>query len=98
MKGSVTNLNMDTAEAREVVKYPQKKSMTPKEIRKDMVQTLAEDPPSEATVETWAAQKMTLGPKPSTVDDEVDAIHRKALDDRHLDVQQRAKSLGRSSG
>lgn len=100
---------MDKRETRAVIKYLQKKGMTPKEIHEDMVQTLAEDSPSYATVKKWAAEfkrgrvsteddPRSGRPKTSTTDEQVAAIHRMVLDDRRQTVQQIAKSIGISSG
>ena len=86
--------------------------MTPKEIHDDMVQTLAEDSPSYATVKKWAAEfkqgRVSIRvveddprsgrPKSSTTDEQVDAIHRMVLDDRRLAVEQIAEFIGISSG
>ena len=78
--------------------------MTPKEIYEDMVQILAEDLSSYATVMEKAAEFSTeddprLGsPKTSTTDEQVDAIHSIVLDDICLTVKQMAQSRGISSG
>ena len=100
---------MDKAEARAVIKYLQKKGMTPKEIHEDMVQILAEDSPSYETVKKWAAE-LKWGrestkdgprcdlPKTSTTDKKIDAIQRMIFDDKRLTVQQIAKSIGIISG
>ena len=100
---------MDKTETRAVIKFLQKKGMTPKEIHADMVQTLAEASPSYATVKKWAAEfrrgrnstkddPRSGRPKTSTSDEQVDAIHRMVSDDKCLTVQQIAKSIGISSG
>ena len=93
-----TNLKMDKAEVRAVIKYLQKKSMTPKEIHEDRMQIFADNSLSNATVKKWAVKFKWLKDctegdscsghlKTSITDDQVDAIHQMVLDDRHLTVQ-----------
>lgn len=73
-----------------------------------MVQTLAKDYSSYASVMKWASEfKPTrdstggdsrLGLAKITITDEqVDVVYRMALDDRRLTIQQIAKSIGISS-
>ena len=74
-----------------------------------MVQTLAEDFPSYATVKKWDTEykrgRVSIEddprsgrPKTSTTDEQVDTIHRMVLDDRRLTVEQIAKNTDISSG
>lgn len=100
---------MDKTEARAVIKYLQKKGMTPKEIHEDMVKTLDDDSPSYSTIKRWAADfkrgresieddPRSGRPKTSTTDDQVEAIHRTVLDDRRLSIRQIANIVGVSYG
>ena len=84
---------MDKTEARAVIKYLQKKGMTPKEIHEDMVKTLDDDSPSYSTIKKWAAEfkrgresieddPRSGHPRTSTTDDQVETNHRTVLDDR----------------
>ena len=74
-----------------------------------MVQVLAEDSPSYATVKKWAAKfkqdrhsteddPQSGHSKAATIDKQVDAIHCMVLNDRHLSLPQTVKSIGITSG
>lgn len=47
---------MDKIQAWAVIKYLPKKSMAPKEIYEDMVETLVDDTSSYSTVKKWAEE------------------------------------------
>ena len=100
---------IDKTEARAVIKYLQKKGMTPKEIHEDMVQTLDDDSPSYSTIKKWAAEfkqgresieddPPSGRPTTSTTDDQAETTHRTVLDDRRFSIQQIASIIGISLG
>ena len=49
-------LNIDKIWHRGIVKYLQKKGLTPREIHADMVNTLGDDAPGLLTMQKWAAE------------------------------------------
>ena len=79
------------------------------EIYEDVVQTIAKNSYSYATIKKWAAEfnwgRDSTGedlwsdhPKTSITDEQVDAIHHIILDNRHLTILQIAYSIGITSG
>ena len=51
----VAKLKMDKKEARSVIKYLQKKGITPKAVHQDMAETIGGDSSSYSTIKKWAA-------------------------------------------
>lgn len=77
------------------------KCMTPKEIHEDVVKTLAEDSPFQASVNIWSVvvestedDSRSATPKTKNTAEQLDAIHRVVLDGRRLAAQWIAKSRG----
>lgn len=96
---------MDKIEHRSVIKYLQKKGLTPKEIFEDMCQTLGESAPSYATVKRWVAdfkrgreavedEPRCGRPITASTDENAKKILDLVMNDRRLRVAEIAETIG----
>ncbi|UYV76637.1 hypothetical protein LAZ67_14001545 [Cordylochernes scorpioides] len=86
---------METNEIRVVIKYHCKKGISPKEIYKDMVDTLREDAPSYSTVKNGPEDEHRPGrPVESVTQENIDKIHDLVMLDRRMTVRQIEETLG----
>ena len=98
-------MNMDKIWHRGVIKYLQKKGLTPKDIHADMVATLGDDAPALSTTQKWAAEfkrgRQSLEDDPrsgcpatATSEENIDRVHLMVMDDRRLTVSHIANAIG----
>ena len=96
---------MDKIWHRGVIKYLQRKGLSPKDIHADMVATLGDGAPALSTVQKWAAEfkrgreSLEDDPRPgrpvtATTQENVDHVHHMVMDDRRITVNQVASSVG----
>ena len=90
---------------RVVIKYLQKKGLTPKDIHADMAATLGDDAPALSTVQKWAAEfkrgresleddPRSGRPATATTQENINRVHHMVMDDRRLTVNQIANTVG----
>jgi len=100
---------MDKIEQRAIIKYLQKKGLSPKEIHEDMVSVLGDDAPSYQIVKNWCRDfrcgkescHQAPGAGPSTTactPVNIDAVHDTIMADRRVMVQQLSDILHISVG
>ncbi len=100
---------MEKNELRAVIKYLQKKGMTPTEIHQDIVNVLGEDVISYQTVKNWSRhfklggesceQAKGAGPPQIVITQEnIDLVHDMILKDRRITIQFIADTLHMSAG
>lgn len=97
-------MKMDKIWHRGVIKYLQKKGLTPKDIHADMVATLGDDAPALSTVKKWAAEfkrgresleddPRSGRPASASTQENIDRVHHMVMDDRRLTVNQIADAV-----
>ena len=91
-------MNVDQIWHRVVIRYLQRKGLTTKEIRTDMVSTLGDDASALSTVQKWAAKfkresledDMRSGcPSTATTQENIDCIHLMEMNDKRLAISTR---------
>ena len=98
-------VNMDKIWHRGVIKYLQKKGLTPKDIHADMAATLGDDASALSTVQKWATEfkrgresleddPRSGRPATATTQENIDHVHHMVMDDRRLTVNQTANAVG----
>ena len=98
-------MNMDKIWHLGVIKYLQKKGLTPKDIHPDMVATLGDDAQALSNVKKWAAEfkrgRESLEDDPrsgrpvtATTQENIDRVYHMVMDDRRLTVNQIANAVG----
>jgi len=96
---------MDKFEHRAVIKYLQKKGLTPKKIHEDMQETLGTSAPSYAMIKKWVAEfkrgresieddPRTGRPATSTSQENVNKICDMIMEDRRLNIREIAETVG----
>ena len=98
-------MNMNKIWHHDVIKYLQKKGLTPNGIHADMAATLGDDAPALSTVQKWAAEfkrgresleddPRSGRPATATTQENIECVHHMVMDDRRLTVNQIANTVG----
>ena len=97
-------MKMDKLWHRSVIKYLQKKGLTPMDIHADMLATMGDDAPALSTVKKWAAEfkrgresleddPRSGRPASASTQENIDRVHHMVMDDRRLTVNQIADAV-----